>query len=101
MAKICRDCGKPFEKKTVKAGYINQCNSCSLKSGDANKKYLGRPGLTNKDGSITIFRTDLPFVKAVIRRENAIGPTANLNISSPGQIAAQEKYVAMINGEEE
>ena len=85
--KICRDCGKEFDpehKKTIcKAGYINQCAQCSVKSNDGNIKYVGRPGATLKGANIEIFRENLGFVKQVIKGENARGFTANLQFSSP------------------
>jgi len=85
--KICRDCGKEFDpehKKTIcKAGYINQCAKCSVKSKDVDIKYLGKQGLSNKDASIEIFRENLGFVKQVIRGENARGFTANISLGSP------------------
>ncbi len=84
---ICRDCGKDFDpihKKTIcKGGYINQCAQCSVRSKDADIMYVGKQGLTNKDGSIIIFRDNLDYVKGVIKCENARGFTANISLGSP------------------
>jgi hypothetical protein len=94
MIKICRDCGREFDtenKKTIcKAGYINQCAVCSLKSGDNQNKYLGKPGATLKGANIEIFRENLGFVRQVIKGENMRGPTANLNFSSPVNQSAKK-----------
>lgn len=93
--KICRDCGKEFDpkaKQTIcKAGFIDQCARCSVKSKDADTKYLGKQGLTNKDGSITIFRENLATVKAVIKGENARGFTANISLGSPVNQSAKKE----------
>lgn len=93
--KICRDCGKEFDpvaKRTIcKAGFVNQCAHCSRKTGDADTKYLGKQGLTNKDGSITIFRENLAWVKGVIKGENARGFTANLSLGSPVNQSAKKE----------
>lgn len=92
--RVCRDCETEFDpaKKSYRGGFIDQCSSCSRASGDAEQRYLGKPGLTNKDASIEIFRTDLARVRATINRENRIGFTANLPISSPGAEAAKERF---------
>ena len=91
--KTCRDCGKEFDleaKRTmVKAGFVDQCAQCSVRSKDNNIRYLGKPGLTNKDSSIEIFRENLSWVKAVIKGENSRGFTANLNFGSI--VTASEK----------
>lgn len=82
----CRDCGKVFDaeakRRLCKIGYYNQCTQCARKAGDV-ERFVGRPGLTNKDSSIEIFRTNLEFVRAQIRRETAIGFGANLCFSNP------------------
>jgi hypothetical protein len=72
-----------------------------MKSGDANQKYLGRQGATNKGANIEIFRGDLPFIKKVLDRENRIGFTANLYLPSAAQIRVQEAWAARCRGEEE
>jgi hypothetical protein len=83
---LCRNCGVEFDlekkRKIIKAGYIDQCASCSARTGDINQKYLGRPGATNKSADITIFRTDLATVRGTLRRESAIGRNANIDLSS-------------------
>jgi hypothetical protein len=94
MANItCRDCGRSFDPdvkaRTHKGGYRNQCLSCSVASGDADQKYLGRPGATAKGANIEIFRTNLETVKAVIQQEGRVGFTANLGLGSP---AAVQKF---------
>lgn len=82
----CRDCGKQFDPKekirVVRQGYYNQCVECSLKMKDV-PRYLGRQGLTNKDGSIEIFRDNLNFVSKVLKRETSAGYGANLILGSP------------------
>jgi hypothetical protein len=87
MIKICRDCEREFDtehKKTItRAGYINQCAECSVKSGDIGVKYLGRPGATLKGANIEIFRENLNWVRGVIKGENARGFTANISLGSP------------------
>jgi hypothetical protein len=87
MIKICRDCGHEFDtqaKKTLtRAGFIDQCAKCSVKSGDNDLKYLGRPGATLKGANIEIFRENLATIKQVIKGENARGFTANLSLGSP------------------
>lgn len=84
----CRDCGKRFDpeskRRQVKQGYYNQCLTCSLSTKDV-PRYLGRQGLTNKDGSITIFRENLDFVKKVLKRECGAGFNANLSLGNPKQ----------------
>lgn len=85
--KICRDCGKEFDtdaKKTIcKGGYIDECAQCSVRSKDADIRFVGKPGLTNKDAAIEIFRDNLDYVKGVIKCENARGFTANISLGSP------------------
>jgi hypothetical protein len=92
--KVCRDCGQEFslrEKRTLyKGGYINQCAKCSASGRDANKKYLGRPGATNKGANISIFRSNLDFVRQVLKLESRRGPTANLDLSSAVNASAKE-----------
>jgi hypothetical protein len=82
----CRDCGKEFDpdikKKSYKGGYFNQCLVCSIGSGDADQKYLGRPGATAKGANIEIFRTHLEMVRSVIKQEGRVGFTANLGLNS-------------------
>ncbi len=96
---ICRNCGVEFFKKQYKIGYIDQCETCSRqRSKDIHIKYVGRPGATLKGANIEIFRTDLENTRRMIRRENAIGMTANIPISSAAQVAAQERWK---DGEEE
>jgi len=89
----CRTCGKEFDldakRKIIKAGYRDQCASCSTASGDHRQKYLGRPGATNKGSNISIFRTSLDFVRHVLRLENRRGRTANLDFKSV--VKASEK----------
>lgn len=82
--KTCRDCGKEFDPTTkqYKGGYIDQCSSCSRESGDAESRYVGRPGALNKSAAIDIYRSNLKFVRSVLRREGAVGFNANLGISS-------------------
>jgi len=84
---ICRDCGREFSlaaKRTIcKAGYVDECAKCSVRSRDADIKYLGKPGATLKGANIEIFRENLPWVKAVIKGENARGFTANISLGSP------------------
>lgn len=82
----CRKCGEPFDpRKKPKncGGYITECYNCSRKSGDHQKKYLGRLGGPHKGAMIEIFRENLPTVRSILRRESVVGPTANLNLSSP------------------
>lgn len=89
----CRDCDEEFdpdEKMKQKIGFFNQCIHCARRQGDV-ERYLGRPGLTNKDGSVEIFRTNLAFVRAVLRRESAIGFTANLRFDSPKSVQPEDK----------
>lgn len=83
VERICRDCGEEFSRKNYKGGYIDQCDECSRATGDATKKYLGRPGDVSKSANIEIFRSNLPFVRSVINRERAVGFNANLGLSSP------------------
>jgi hypothetical protein len=80
----CRDCGDMFNPKTKKAkcGYVDQCDGCSRLSGDANQKYVGRSGAISKSSNIEIHRKNLAWVRNVIKRENTVGPTANLNFAS-------------------
>ena len=80
----CRSCGKQFNpsiKKQIRGGYINQCAPCS--KGDREGMYLGRLGGPNKGASIEVFRTNLPFVRQVLKVESSRGPTANLIITNP------------------
>lgn len=83
MERNCRDCGKKFSHKNYKGGYIDQCDECSRVTGDAEQKYLGRPGDTNKSANIEVFRSNLEFVRSVLNRERAVGFNANLGLSSP------------------
>lgn len=78
---ICRTCDSEFEKKTIKRGYINQCNSCSLKQNEP-LKFLGRQGLSNKSSSIVVITTGLKEMKRFIQFENMRGPGVTLNMSS-------------------
>jgi hypothetical protein len=80
---ICRDCGDDFDKKTVKAGFINQCDACSRKSGDLDIKYLGRQGSSNKSASIEVMRYDLENARRMIKFENRRGRNPSLNLSTP------------------
>ena len=90
---VCRNCGIEFDpekkRRIIKAGYINQCASCSASTGDINQKYLGRPGATNKSADITIFRTNLATVRGTLRRESAIGRNANIDLSSAVNASAK------------
>lgn len=83
MERTCRDCGKKFRHKNYKGGYIDQCDACSRLTGDAEQKYLGRPGAVSKSANIEIFRNNLALARTVINRERACGFTANLGLSSP------------------
>ena len=93
--KVCRDCGVTFsvkEKKTLyKGGYINQCASCSASTKDAEQKYVGSHGATNKGPNIHIHKTNLQFVRQVLRLENSRGRTANLNFKSVINQSAKEE----------
>ena len=92
--RVCRDCGQEFslrEKRTLyKGGYINQCARCAAPGRDAHRKYLGRSGATNKGANITIFKSNLDFVRQVLKLESRRGPTANLNLSSAVNKSAKE-----------
>lgn len=83
----CRDCGKMFDpvvaKRHYSGGYYNQCASCAKGGGDAETKYLGRPGATNKGGDIEIFRSNLASVRQQLQHEGRIGFTANINLGNP------------------
>jgi DNA-directed RNA polymerase subunit RPC12/RpoP len=83
----CRTCGREFDpiakRKLYRGGYYNQCASCSRKSGDAERKYLGRPGAINKSGNITIFRNNLETIRAQITYENRVGRNPNIRLNSP------------------
>ena len=89
----CRTCGEDFNPKFKRkslGGYIDECNDCAHTSGDAQTKYVGRPGLTNKDASVEIFRSNLQTVRAQLRRESAIGFGPNLGIGHPVAVQAVE-----------
>ena len=94
----CRTCGESFNTKFKMkklGGYINECNDCALRSGDMKIKYVGRPGRSSKDSSITIMRTDLESARTQLRRENACGFGPNLGISHPVRehiIQTNKKY---------
>ena len=91
--RICRTCGGTFGTKRIKAGFIDQCDACSLRSRDHKKKYVGRPGATNKDASITIIKTDLDAARKQLRRENTCGYGANINLSSAAQERVKEQFL--------
>jgi hypothetical protein len=96
---VCRSCGKKFDpdKKIIKAGYRDQCSTCSARSGDINQKYLGRPGATNKSADITIFRTNLATVRGTLRRESSIGRNANIDLSSAVNASAKVNDLGILN----
>jgi hypothetical protein len=80
MIRECAVCGEEFDTvKKRKGGYITHCDDCSEETVE---KYIGRQGLTNKDASISIIRTDLEYWRSQIARENAAGFNANLPISN-------------------
>lgn len=84
----CRTCGDDFdpaEKPRSAGGFIDQCALCSNRSRDSQTKYLGRPGLTNKDGSVEVYRTNLKFVRAVLNRERSTGFGASLGLATEGE----------------
>jgi hypothetical protein len=81
MVRECAVCGEEYDpSRKRKGGYIQHCDDCSEEKVE---KYLGRPGLTNKDASVTILRTDLQYWKEQLERENAIGFGANLPVGNP------------------
>ena len=85
----CRTCGKEFDpsfKRKIRGGYFNECIECS--SEDRKTMYVGRPGATHKGSNIEIFRENLETVRTQIKRESAVGFTANLGLSS--QVAVQK-----------
>jgi len=89
----CRSCNKLFDpeqkRRLIKAGYINQCATCSARTGDINQKFLGRPGSSNKSASINIFRTNLGAVRKILGRESSIGRNANIDLSSAVNASAK------------
>jgi hypothetical protein len=76
---ICRTCNLEFERKLLKLGYINQCDDCAIIEGDV-ETYAGRMG--EKCIEMDIFRSNLIFIKEQLQRENKLGMSPNLNISS-------------------
>jgi hypothetical protein len=98
---VCRSCGIKFDpvkkKLIIRAGYVNQCASCSARTGDVNQKYLGRPGASNKSADITIFRTDLAAVRGTLRRESAIGRNANIDLSSAVNASAKKDDLGLLD----
>jgi hypothetical protein len=80
---ICRTCKKEFDpegKKKAKIGYVWECISCSRKRGD--ERYLGRIGNTGKGEPLEIYRENLAFYRAALRRECGAGMNPNLGIST-------------------
>ena len=78
---ICRTCGDEFLVKTIKRGYVNQCDSCSLKQKEP-LRFLGRQGSSPKSASITVIKTNLAEMKRFIVFENTRGPGVTLNVNS-------------------
>jgi len=80
--RTCRTCGEMFDPEgKLPGGYTDQCNQCS--AADRETRYVGRAGAVHKGANIEIFRTNLVTVKAVLRRESVVGPTANLSLGNP------------------
>ena len=87
----CRTCGESFNTKFKMkklGGYINECNDCALRSGDMKIKYVGRPGRSSKDSSITIMRTDLESARTQLR-EAANAFKAGFSIFQEGGILSE------------
>ena len=79
----CRTCGKLFDpnaKKQLKGGYIDECPKCGWN--DRQAMYLGRAGGPHKSANIEIYRDNLAFYRAVLRREAGAGMNPNLGIAS-------------------
>lgn len=78
---VCRDCGRDFNPDGYnnKPGFINQCGDCA----NDVPKYVGRMGGDKSNNEITVFRSNLTNIKAVLKREASAGFNANLSIGSP------------------
>jgi hypothetical protein len=78
---ICKICEVEFQKKTVRRGYINVCDTCSLQH-DEVERFLGRQGSSNKSASIFVVRENLAHFKRLLQFENRRGPGCTLNLGS-------------------
>jgi len=79
----CEECGEvELNPRRVKLGYTI-CLKCSEAE---TERYVGRR--TDKHGDTEIFRSNLLFIRAQLRRENAVGFNASAGIQG---IVTQEK----------
>ena len=76
---VCRTCHNEFKRKTIKRGYIDQCDRCSLKQPEP-PRYVGR--MNEKCATMTIFRDNIKQVKKVLKRESSAGPRPSLSFTS-------------------
>ncbi len=74
----CRHCGKMFLYKNIQRGFIDSCDECSMDDNEPDT-YAGQ--MNEKCEDIIIFRTDLPYVKDQIDRENALGPKPSIPLT--------------------
>jgi hypothetical protein len=65
MSRVCRYCGLEFDRKTVKGGYIDQCDQCTLSKPDV-ERYIGTHGECNKTANIIIHKKNLRNVKGYL-----------------------------------
>ena len=92
--KECRTCGERFsvrqKKSLYKGGFIDQCAKCSASTKDADQKYLGTHEGSAKGNSPVIHRTNLKFVRHVLKVQNRRGRTANLDFNSVVNASAKD-----------
>ena len=74
----CSICEEEFAQERFVLGY-DTCLSCAEKH---TKRFLGRRSSDTKHGELTIFRTNLDSVRAVLKRETNAGFNANLSFGS-------------------
>jgi len=96
--RTCRTCGEEFsvtrKKSLYKGGYIDQCAGCSAKSKDADLKYLGTHEGSAKGNSPVIHKSNLRFIRHVLKVQNRRGRTANLDLRSAVNISAEDETLA-------
>lgn len=82
----CRHCHRDYDPYTKKKGYIYECDQCAE---DDTIRHIGRPTGSSKGAQTEIFRgVHAIYAESVLKRENRIGPTANLPVGNP---AVQQK----------
>lgn len=80
--RICRHCEVEFNPKNkFRGGYIDECDDCSS---EKTEKYVGRLSGSSKAGdAIEIFRENISYWRATLKRESMRGFGPNLPVSHP------------------